>query len=177
MGYYSEWLARNYGKGSVLVNAEFVLQKIDQAHLDLSNKIISGAYTKTEVDSLLNTKAASTHSHNEYAALSGATFTGAISAPSFTATSSVNAKKNIKAFKKSALGIIKKVNIVSFKYKKSEDPIPQVGFIAEDTDPLLSGEDQKGMRINTAIGLLLKAVQELNAKIEMLEKNFTKLKE
>ena len=36
-----------------------------------------------------------------------------------------------------------------------------VGFIAEDTDPLISGKDQKHFDINTTIGLLLKAVQEL----------------
>jgi hypothetical protein len=167
MGYYEEWLARNYGKGEVLVNAAFVLQKIDQAHLDLSNKIIFGAYTKAEIDSKLS----------GYAALSGATFTGGIAAPSFTAISSKTVKKNIKPFKKSTLDIIKNVDIVSFKYRNDKDPVPQIGFIAEDTDPLLSGEDQKGMRINTAIGLLLKAVQELNEKIEMLEKNIIKMKE
>jgi predicted component of type VI protein secretion system len=113
---------------------------------------------------------------NNKANLTGATFTGAVSAPSFTGTSSKTVKKNIKPFKKSALGIIKKVDIVSFRYKRDEDPIPQIGFIAENTDPLLSGEDRKSMRINSAIGLLLKAVQELDGKIEILEKELKEIK-
>jgi hypothetical protein len=93
------------------------------------------------------------------------TFTGTVTAPSFSATSSETVKKNIKPFKKSALNIIEKVDIVSFEYKNSEDPIPQIGFIAENTDPSLSGKNQDSMRINSTIGLLLKAVQELSTKI------------
>jgi hypothetical protein len=144
MGLWSDWYSKNAGKENRAVNAEFVLKKIDEA--------------------------LASHNHDTvYAKLSGATFTGAITATSFTATSSKTDKKNIKPFKKSALDIIDNVDIVSFKYKKSEDPMLQIGFIAENTDPLLSGEDQKGMRINTTIGLLLKAVQELNEKIEILE--------
>jgi hypothetical protein len=145
-------------------------------------------YTESEVDTKLNGKADSTHNHNSayaaashnhdsvYAKLAGATFTGAISAPSFNGTSSKTAKKNIKPFKKPALGIIKKVDIVSFKYRKDEDPIPQIGFIAEDIDPLLSGKNQDSMRLNSAIGLLLKAVQELNDKIEIFEKEIKEIK-
>jgi hypothetical protein len=133
-------------------------------------------YTESEVDTKLNGKAASSHAHSEYALLTGATFTGTVSAPNFTATSSRTVKKNIKSFKKSALNIIKKVNIVSFKYKKSKDSIPQIGFIAEDTDPLLSGENQDSMRLNSTIGLLLKAIQELIEKEEILEKEVKELK-
>jgi hypothetical protein len=148
MGVWSDWYSENAGKEKSLINAEFALKAADKA-----------------ADSF----------GDIYAKLAGATFTGGISAPSYTATSSRNVKKNIKSFKKSALDIIKRINIVSFKYRKDKDPIPQIGFIAEDTDPLLSGKDQDSMRINTTIGILLKAVQELDEKIEKLKelnKNF-----
>jgi hypothetical protein len=135
-------------------------------------------YTENEINTKLGGKSDAGHNHDTvYAKLTGATFTGAVAATSFTAISSKTVKKNVKPFKKSALDIIKNVDIVSFKYKKSEDSMLQIGFIAEDTDPLLSGKDQKGMRINTAIGLILKAIQELNEKIEILEKNIIKMKE
>jgi sensor histidine kinase YesM len=113
---------------------------------------------------------------NNYALLTGAVFTGSVSALSFTVTSSRTVKKNVKSFKKSALNIIKKINIVSFQYKESKDPIPHVGFIAEDTDSLLSGENQDSMRLNSTIGVLLKAVQELDGKIERIEKELKEIK-
>jgi hypothetical protein len=51
------------------------------------------------------------------------------------------------------------LDIVSFKYKNDDEP--QVGFIAENTDPLLSGKNKDSMRLNATVGVLLKAVQEL----------------
>jgi hypothetical protein len=91
---------------------------------------------------------------------------GSIWATSFNAPSSIEVKDNIKPFKRSALDVIKSIDVVSFKYKG--DTEPQVGFIAEDTDPLLSGKEQKSMKINTTIGILLKAIQELEEKISKM---------
>jgi len=89
-----------------------------------------------------------------------------INAPSFNATSSRTAKRAIKKFKQSAIDIINGIDIVSYKYKnQGADAKEMVGFIAEDTDPLISGPDQKHFDINTTIGLLLKAVQELAGEV------------
>jgi hypothetical protein len=93
---------------------------------------------------------------------------GTVNAVAFNGTSSRTAKKNIKPFKRSALDVIKSIDVVSFKYKG--DTEPQVGFIAEDTDPLLSGKEQKSMKMNTTIGILLKAIQELEDKVNALTK-------
>jgi hypothetical protein len=65
---------------------------------------------------------------------------------------------------------------LSFKYKEDKESIPQICFIAENTDPLLSGEGRKSMRINSAIGLLLKAVQELNKNDEIFKKELSEIK-
>ena len=95
---------------------------------------------------------------------------GALSATSFNATSSRKAKKDIVPTSITAIDIINDTEIVDFKFKDDEDQVPHVGFIAEDTDPLLSTPNQDKMDYTNCIGVLLKAVQELSAKVEYLEK-------
>lgn len=77
-------------------------------------------------------------------------------------TSARKYKKNIKEWKQNALDLIDKVNVVEYKYKSENDSNEKhIGFIADDTDKLLSGEKQDKMRIQDSIGVLIKAVQEL----------------
>ena len=47
-----------------------------------------------------------------------------------------------------------------------------VGFIAEDTEELLSGKDHNRMMMGNAIGLLIKSVQELDYRLTKLEKKY-----
>lgn len=99
------------------------------------------------------------------------TFTsaGAIQATSFTANSSRKVKREINPTLISALDIINSTDIVDFKYIEDFDDTPHVGFIAEDTDPLLSTPDKNGMDYTNCIGTLMKAVQELSKKVDLLE--------
>jgi hypothetical protein len=90
---------------------------------------------------------------------------GTVTATNFVATSSRAVKENIESFKNSALDIISDINIVSYDYKDAKDKVKQIGFIAEDTNELLAGKTHTNMRINSCIGLLLKAIQELNNKL------------
>ena len=46
---------------------------------------------------------------------------------------------------------------------------PKIGFIADDTDSIFSGLNKDKMDVYNCIGMLLKAVQELNDKIKKLE--------
>lgn len=89
-----------------------------------------------------------------------------VQAASFIATSSREKKTNILPYEKSALELINQTQIVSFNYKADPDKKPYVGFISEDTPSPLATPDHKEMSINSCIGLLLKAVQELDKKIE-----------
>ena len=91
----------------------------------------------------------------------GATFY----AGSLTAGSSREIKHDIKDFDKSAVDLLDNVKIVYFKYDSDETEKERVGFIAEDTDPLLS-IDNKHMDINTCIGVLMKAVQEIDSSLD-----------
>lgn len=85
-----------------------------------------------------------------------------VNATTLSTTSARKYKKNIKEWKQNALDLIDKVNVVEYKYKSENDSNEKhIGFIADDTDKLLSGEKQDKMRIQDSIGVLIKAVQEL----------------
>ena len=99
----------------------------------------------------------------------GNTTTTNINALAFFQTSKREKKKDIVPFEKSALEIIKKTSIVEFKYKDDETNKVHIGFIADDTPVELSTVNQDVMDTNSAIGVLLKAVQELEAKVRELE--------
>lgn len=99
------------------------------------------------------------------------TFTsaGAIQATSFTASSSRKVKREINPTLISALDVINSTDVVDFKYIDDFEDIPHVGFIAEDTDSILSTPDKNGMDYTNCIGVLIKAVQELSKKVDSLE--------
>jgi len=93
---------------------------------------------------------------------------GQLVATGFYQTSSRSLKTNISPFTKSALDIIRDVTVVSFNYK-TDIINKHVGFIAEDTPEELSTRNKNVMDSNNTIGVLLKAVQELEARIKQLE--------
>jgi len=93
---------------------------------------------------------------------------GQLVATGFFQSSSRTLKTNINPFTKSALDIIREVSVVSFNYKT--DVINKhIGFIAEDTPEELSTRNKNVMDSNNTIGVLLKAIQELEAKVKELE--------
>ena len=79
------------------------------------------------------------------------------------------AKENIKASELNALDLINGINIVDYTYKMDPKAIPHIGFIAENTDSLLSTPKKNRMDYTNCIGVLLKAVQELSKKVAALE--------
>ena len=93
---------------------------------------------------------------------------GQLVATGFYQASSRALKTNINPFTKSALDIIREVAVVSFNYK-TDIINKHIGFIAEDTPEELSTRNKNVMDSNNTIGLLLKAVQELEARIKQLE--------
>jgi hypothetical protein len=95
---------------------------------------------------------------------------GIVDALSFNSHSARKLKKNIKVFKKDALSIVNSVKVKEFNFRRDKKRTYRVGFISDDTDPILSGKNQDGFDLNNTIGVLLKAVQELSAKVEKLEK-------
>lgn len=90
-------------------------------------------------------------------------------AGAFTNSSKRELKENIKLFEFSGLDIINTTNICSFNMKADPTKAYRVGFIADDTNPIISGRDQDVMDLQNCIGVLMKAVQELSNKIDKLE--------
>ena len=91
-----------------------------------------------------------------------------ISAGGFYQTSSKTLKTGIIEYNESALDVISKINIVSFYYK-ADVKNKRIGFIAEDSPEEVATIDHNVMDTNSTVGLLLKAIQQLEARIKVLE--------
>ena len=72
-------------------------------------------------------------------------------------------------FDRNALDIINSTKLVRFIRKDDKSHMPKIGFIAEDTDSDLSGENHDSFIYENCISVLMKAVQELSAKVTELE--------
>lgn len=90
-------------------------------------------------------------------------------AGAFTNASRRELKENIEEYNVSAIDIIKDTKICSFNMKGDPEQDFRVGFIADDTNPVLSGKNQDVMDTQNCIGVLLKAIQELQAEIDELK--------
>lgn len=86
------------------------------------------------------------------------------SAGAFTNASQRKLKENIKLYTNSALDKINDISICSFNMKDDPNKDFRVGFIADDTDSIFSGRDHNCMDLNNCIGMILKAIQELDEK-------------
>ena len=86
----------------------------------------------------------------------------------FYVSSSRTVKENIKPTTINGEDMVNSIDVVDFTYKTDEKHNPKIGFIAEDTDPLLSTPEQKTMDFSNCIGVMMKAIQELSAKVKSL---------
>ena len=93
---------------------------------------------------------------------------GEVHASAFYQTSSRTFKTNIEPLNISGIDLLNDVNIVTFNYLNDLDN-QHIGFIAEDTPKELSTKNQNVMDTNSAVGVLIKAVQELTNKVKELE--------
>lgn len=114
----------------------------------------------------------SSSSHTEILA-SGIT-TPSLVCPDIDQSSLESMKKNISDFTKNATEIINNSDVYEYNLKTDNDTDRKtIGFIIGDkykTPNEIVSKDEKAIRIYSAIGILWKAVQELSAKVEQLEK-------
>jgi len=96
---------------------------------------------------------------------------GSVNAQSFYQDSSRTLKTNITPFETSAISLLDSVDVVEFNYL-NDLTNKHIGFIAEDTPVELSTTRQNVMDTNSTVGFLIKAVQELTAKVKELEEKF-----
>ena len=95
---------------------------------------------------------------------------GALGAASFYNSSTRTLKENIKPFSSSAVDILNQTNIVTYNWEvEQNDEDVRIGFIAEDTNELMSGINHDRMDIVSIIGLSFKSIQEIDDRITILE--------
>ena len=88
----------------------------------------------------------------------------------FFNSSTREAKKEIEPFTKDATEIIKSTEIVTWDFESNEHThIEHIGFIAEDTPEELATPDHNVMDIANTLGVVLKAIQEIDNRIIALQ--------
>jgi hypothetical protein len=96
------------------------------------------------------------------------TFSGNVTAAGFFQSSKRSLKTSIMPFEKDALDIIRRTKIVEFLYL-SDLGNKHIGFIADDTPVELSTKKQDTMDTNSTLAVALKAIQQLEERIKVLE--------
>jgi hypothetical protein len=99
----------------------------------------------------------------------------AIGSTNFFSTSRRAVKTMINDFQKNAVSLIESINIVEFRYKNDLNN-KRIGFIAEDTIEEVATKSHDQMDINSSIGLLFKAIQELSSENKILKEELQTLK-
>jgi hypothetical protein len=85
----------------------------------------------------------------------------------FTASSQIY-KTDIKPYEACAIDLINTVDIVEYELENPMYNHKKIGFIADDTAEEFAGPNHDRMDITNTIGVALKALQELNKKIDNL---------
>ena len=95
---------------------------------------------------------------------------GAIGSPNFFPTSTRELKYDIQPFTKSALNILNSTKIVSYEFDiDTMEGETKYGFIAEDTPEEIASPTHDRIIISSSIGVLIKALQELDIKLKEKE--------
>lgn len=94
---------------------------------------------------------------------------GNLEAAAFYATSTKEAKTGIRTWAGDALKLISHLRLVRYFLKSDNEKTPRVGFLAEDAPPLLSGKRKRHMLVTNVVGLLLRAIQQLDDRLRKLE--------
>ena len=100
---------------------------------------------------------------------------------SYGAVSDIKLKENI-TDATPKLDNLNKLRVVNFNLKEDPDKRKQIGLIAQEVEPVFpglveaDGEGTKSVKYSVLVPMLLKAVQELNAKVEALTAELNTLK-
>ena len=88
----------------------------------------------------------------------------------FFNSSSRGLKKDIEPFTKDATELIKSTEIITWEFESGEHTqIEHIGFIAEDTPEELATPDHNVMDITNTLGVVLKAIQEIDNRVIALQ--------
>ncbi|MGE7777037.1 tail fiber domain-containing protein [Chitinophaga sp. NPDC101104] len=105
------------------------------------------------------------------ASLTGAgnlTLSGSATATAFYQSSLRSLKKDIQPFSVSALDVLGKAQVRTFRFKADSTGHRNIGFIADEVPDEMATPGRNGVDQASTVGLLVKAVQELKAEKEQL---------
>jgi hypothetical protein len=88
----------------------------------------------------------------------------------FYQTSMRSLKRDIEPFNTSALNILTNASVRSFIYKADSAGIKHIGFIADELPDEMAAPGRQGVDEGNTVALLVKALQEMNKKVEALQK-------
>ncbi len=91
--------------------------------------------------------------------------------------SSRSAKADIRGFNMNATGLLAHTRIVTFRYRG--EPVtsyPHVGIIAEDSSYPITDQHHRSFDLNSSIAVTMKAEQELDHRVLMLEAEINQLR-
>jgi hypothetical protein len=159
--------------------------QIAQGMYDFTNRI----FFRSQRDGTWNNWKEFWHSGNVTFATSGADValktntasnlvlgSGAVYAAGFFQSSMRSLKKDIHPFEANATDILKKVNVRTFIYKADSANIKHIGFIADEVPDEMASPAREGVDQANTIALLVKALQEMNTKVQALEQTVNELK-
>jgi hypothetical protein len=113
-----------------------------------------------------------------FAGVTGPTFGGAgstwatqagIGATFFFNPSLRELKKDIQPYTANAVDIVNQTHIVNYNLEIDGQDDDFIGFIAEDTPTILSTEDHDRMDMSNTVGIILKAIQDLDKRVVSLQ--------
>ena len=96
---------------------------------------------------------------------------GAVGAAYFFGTSTRDVKKDIEPYNVDATEIIRNTEIITYNYDLDDDQMSnykKIGFIAEDTNEDMASTEHDKMEIPATLAVAMKAIQELDARINVL---------
>lgn len=91
-------------------------------------------------------------------------------ATGFYVTSAREEKEDIEDTHIDGLDVINKTKIVDYHYINDPEKQDRIGFIADDSDAILLNKGGDKVDLYNAIGVIMRSIQQLNNKIETLEK-------
>jgi hypothetical protein len=156
----------DYLQGTGLISASIIVTSQGQGgSVDVRNIAVGTATNANKL--LLNGAYCSAQSTVGTNIIVGTNASGIISAYGFNVPSKRCAKENIIPLDVPALDLVNSVCVVSYNYKCQN--VPKIGFIAEDTRSEFSTPNRDTMDLASSIGILLKSVQEISQRLNILE--------
>ncbi|MCF6405526.1 pyocin knob domain-containing S74 family peptidase [Chitinophaga filiformis] len=147
-------------------------------YLDLktSDAVSRGSVYATNSNEIGFTGGSGTNWRLKTDASGNAVVTGQVTATGFVQSSLRSLKRDIQPFTASATGILKDAQVRTFVFKADSTNTKRIGFIADELPEEMSAAEHKGVDEANTVALLVKALQEMNARVEALEQEVKRLK-